>query len=329
MAWMETHALRREHPNALWEMAGAVVMFGLNYGPDRDPREILKQKMHGAISVYAQGDDYHDLIKGKLKRLGQWLAHKSASDLKVFVDTAPLMEKPLAEAAGLGWQGKHTNLVSREHGSWLFLGAMLTPFQMPFDAREVDHCGSCRACLDVCPTNAFIAPYRLDARRCISYLTIEHKGHIPRELRKGIGNRIYGCDDCLAACPWNKFASEGREQKLAARAENRAPALEELAALDQEKFRARFAKSPVKRTGRERFVRNVLIAIGNSESPSLIPSAVARLDDESPLVRGAAVWALSQLDPNGLRQLSAQRAPDPSPEVREEWSLALAERAAQ
>ncbi|MBS4084048.1 MAG: tRNA epoxyqueuosine(34) reductase QueG, partial [Rhizobiales bacterium] len=214
MAWMEAHARRREHPNALWEGAGSVVMFGLNYGPDRDPREILQKKTLGAISVYAQGDDYHELIKGKLKRLGQWLAHKTGEELKVFVDTAPLMEKPLAAAAGLGWQGKHTNLVSRARGSWLFLGAMLTALELPLDEREVDHCGSCRACLDVCPTNAFPAPYQLDARKCISYLTIEHKGPIPREFRKAIGNRIYGCDDCLAVCPWNKFAAESREQKL-------------------------------------------------------------------------------------------------------------------
>jgi epoxyqueuosine reductase len=295
MTWMETHANRREHPSALWQSANSVVMFGLNYGPDRDPREILKEKMRGAISVYAQGDDYHELIKGKLKRLGQWFAHKSDSALKVFVDTAPLMEKPLAAAAGLGWQGKHTNLVSREHGSWLFLGAMLTQIQLPVDEAEVDHCGSCRACLDVCPTNAFPAPYQLDARKCISYLTIEHKGPIPRDLRKAIGNHIYGCDDCLAACPWNKFASIGREQKLAAREENRAPSLSELAALDQDAFRARFSKSPIKRTGRERFIRNVLIAIGNSESPSLVPDVMARLNDESPLVRGAAIWAASQL----------------------------------
>jgi epoxyqueuosine reductase len=324
MAWMETHASRREHPNALWDGAGSVVMLGLNYGPDRDPREILKEKMRGAISVYAQGDDYHELIKGKLKRLGQWLAHKTGHELKVFVDTAPLMEKPLAAAAGLGWQGKHTNLVSREHGSWLFLGAILTQAQLPFDAREADHCGSCRACLDVCPTNAFPAPYQLDARRCISYLTIEHKGPIPRELRKPMGNRIYGCDDCLAVCPWNKFASESREQKLAAREENRAPSLSELAALDQETFRARFAKSPVKRTGRDRFVRNVLIAIGNSETPSLAPDAVARLDDESPLVRGAAVWAASQLmnaeEFAALRKEKSGKEKDDS--VAAEWSAA-------
>ncbi|MBX3535780.1 MAG: tRNA epoxyqueuosine(34) reductase QueG [Xanthobacteraceae bacterium] len=325
MTWMETHAARRAHPNALWEHAGAVVMFGLNYGPGHDPREILKEKMRGAISVYAQGDDYHELIKGKLKRLGQWLAHKTGSELKVFVDTAPLMEKPLAQAAGLGWQGKHTNLVSREHGSWFFLGAMLTQTALPLDAREIDHCGSCRACLDACPTNAFPAPYQLDARRCISYLTIEHKGPIPRELRKAIGNRIYGCDDCLAACPWNKFARAGREQKLAAREENRAPSLSGLASLDQESFRARFSKSPIKRTGRDRFVRNVLIAIGNSGAPSLVPDAVARIDDESPLVRGAAVWAAGELlSQDEFAKLAAEKFSEESDDgVRAEWSAAL------
>ena len=321
MAWMETHASRREHPNALWEGAGSVVMFGLNYGPDRDPRDILKQKMRGAISVYAQGDDYHELIKGKLKRLGQWLAHKTGQDLKVFVDTAPLMEKPLAQAAGLGWQGKHTNLVSREHGSWLFLGAMLTALELPFDGRETDHCGSCRSCLDICPTDAFPAPYQLDARKCISYLTIEHKGPIPREFRKAIGNRIYGCDDCLAVCPWNKFASESREQKLAAREENRAPSLAELAALDDAGFRARFSKSPIKRSGRERFIRNVLIAIGNSETPSLASDAIATLSDESPLVRGAAVWAASQLmSAKDFAALKEARAPaEADASVAAEW----------
>ena len=336
MAWMETHAARREHPNALWDGTGSVVMFGLNYGPDRDPREILNERMRGAISVYAQGDDYHELIKGKLKRLGQWLAHKTGAELKVFVDTAPLMEKPLAasfqdaqklaEAAGLGWQGKHTNLVSREHGSWLFLGAMLTALELPIDAREADHCGSCRSCLDVCPTNAFPAPYQLDARRCISYLTIEHKGPIPRELRKAIGNRIYGCDDCLAVCPWNKFASESREQKLAAREENRAPSLSELVALDDAAFRARFSKSPIKRSGRERFIRNVLIAIGNSESPSLVPDVIARLGDESPLVRGAAVWAASELiSGNEFAKLAKEKsAVENDDTVREEWNAALA-----
>lgn len=325
MTWMETHAARREHPNSLWDGAGSVVMFGLNYGPDHDPREILNEKMRGAISVYAQGDDYHELIKGKLKRLGQWLAHKTGDELKVFVDTAPLMEKPLAQAAGLGWQGKHTNLVSREHGSWLFLGAMLTAFELPLDASEIDHCGSCRACLDVCPTNAFPAPYQLDARRCISYLTIEHKGPIPRELRKAIGNHIYGCDDCLAACPWNKFASQSREQKLAAREENRAPSLSELAALDDTAFRARFSRSPIKRSGRERFIRNVLIAIGNSDTPSLAPDAITKLDDESPLVRGAAIWAAAELmSKEDFAKLAEDKSSSENDEtVREEWNAAL------
>lgn len=314
--------MRREHPNALWDRAGSVVMFGLNYGPDRDPRELLREKLCGTISVYAQGDDYHELIKGKLKRIGQWLAHRTGEDLKVFVDTAPLMEKPLAQAAGLGWQGKHTNLVSRERGSWLFLGALLTTIELPADSQEDDHCGSCRACLDVCPTDAFPAPYQLDARKCISYLTIEHKGPIPHEFRKAIGNRIYGCDDCLAVCPWNKFASVSREQKLSARAENRAPLLSDLAALDDATFRTRFSKSPIKRTGRERFVRNVLIAIGNSGEPSLVRAAISLLNDRSPLVRGAAVWAASQL--LNEKEFSALRgehfSQEPDEEVRLEWN---------
>lgn len=324
MSWMETHASRREHPRALWSGAASVIVFGLNYGPDHDPRNVLQQKLCGAISVYAQGDDYHELIKGKLKRLGQWLAHKTGDDLKVFVDTAPLMEKPLAQAAGIGWQGKHTNLVSRAFGSWLFLGAILSHTPFPLDTREQDHCGSCRACLDACPTNAFPEPYRLDARRCISYLTIEHKGPIPHEFRKKIGNRIYGCDDCLAACPWNKFAVESREQKLAAREENRAASLSELAALDGAAFRIRFSKSPIKRSGRDRFVRNVLIAIGNSATPSLLPDVLMRLDDSSPLVRGAAVWAAFQLmrkdDFATLKRDRLSRETDPS--VASEWSAA-------
>ena len=272
----------------------------------------------------ARGDDYHDLIKGKLKRIAQWLVAKTASELKVFVDTAPVMEKPLAEAAGLGWQGKHTNIVSRTQGSWLFLGVLFTNLELPEDDPEEDHCGSCRACLDICPTNAFPAPYKLDARRCISYLTIEHKGPIARELRPLIGNRIYGCDDCLAVCPWNKFAAEGREAKLAARDENRAPMLAELARLDDAAFRARFAKSPIKRTGRERFLRNVMIAVGNSGDRSLAGEASRLLEDPSPLVRGAAVWALSQLlsraEFAALAQSAVSAESDPS--VVEEWQAA-------
>ena len=264
MAWMATNAERRGDPRALWRQARSIVMLGLNYGPDDDPLAILKDRRRGDISVYARGDDYHDLIKPRLKNLGRWLIDHAGGDIKVFVDTAPLMEKPLAAAAGLGWQGKHTNLVSRQLGSWLFLGAIFTTLDLPPDEAERDHCGNCRACLDVCPTAAFPAPYRLDARRCISYLTIEHKGAIPREFRELMGNRIYGCDDCLAVCPWNKFAVAGREAKLAARQALRAPLLADLVRLDDAAFRLLFAKSAVKRIGRARFIRNVLIAIGNS-----------------------------------------------------------------
>src|SRR5438105_4238684 len=270
-------------------------MLGVNYGPDQNPLAILQQRALGAISVYAQGDDYHDLIKRRLKALARWLVAASGCEVKVFVDTAAVMEKPLAQAAGLGWQGKHTNLVSRELGSWLFLGAIFTTLDLPRDDPDIDHCGSCRACLDICPTAAFPSPYKLDARRCISYLTIENKGVIPHEFRKAIGNRIYGCDDCLAVCPWNKFAQRGRETKLAAREELRAPSLADLARLDDAAFRARFTKSPVKRIGRDRFIRNVLIAIGNSGDAALAKVTEQLLEDKNPLVRGAAVWALSQL----------------------------------
>ena len=274
-----------------------------------DPLAILKARRRGGISVYARGDDYHDLIKSRLKSLGRWLIENAGGDIKVFVDTAPVMEKPLAAAAGIGWQGKHTNLVSRELGSWLFLGAIFTTLDLPPDAPERDHCGTCQACLDICPTAAFPAPYRLDARRCISYLTIEHKGPIPRELRALMGNRIYGCDDCLAVCPWNKFAIAGREAKLAARDALRAPRLADLARLDDAAFRALFAKSAVKRIGRARFLRNVLIAIGNSGDASLADEAERLLDDASPLVRGAAVWALGRLDRARLERRAATRAP--------------------
>jgi epoxyqueuosine reductase len=295
MDWLAQNPERRADPRGLWPDVRSVIMLGVNYGPDEDPLAILKQRTRGAISVYAQGDDYHDVIKKRLKALARWLVAKIPSEVKVFVDTAAVMEKPLAQASGVGWQGKHTNLVSREFGSWLFLGAIFTTLELPHDEAEIDHCGSCHACLDICPTAAFPAPYKLDARRCISYLTIENKGPIPHEFRKAIGNRIYGCDDCLAVCPWNKFAQEGRETKLAARAELRAPELAELARLDDAAFRARFAKSPVKRIGRDRFVRNVLIAIGNSGQGAMAREAERLLADESPLVRGAAVWALGQL----------------------------------
>ncbi len=295
MDWLAAHPERRADPRVLWAGVRSVIMLGVNYGPDENPLAILQQRTRGAISVYAQGDDYHDLIKKRLKALARWLVATAGGEVKVFVDTAAVMEKPLAQAAGLGWQGKHTNLVSREFGSWLFLGAIFTTSDLPREEADTDHCGSCQACLDICPTAAFPAPYKLDARRCISYLTIENKGPIPHEFRKAIGNRIYGCDDCLAVCPWNKFAQAGREAKLAARDELRAPSLADLADLDDAAFRARFTKSPVKRIGRDRFIRNVLIAIGNSGDGALAVKAKRLLDDQSPLVRGAAVWALSQL----------------------------------
>jgi epoxyqueuosine reductase len=324
MDWLAARPERRTDPRGLWPDVRWVIMLGVNYGPDQDPLAILQQRAHGAISVYAQGDDYHDLIKKRLKTLARWLAANSGCDVKVFVDTAAVMEKPLAQAAGLGWQGKHTNLVSREFGSWLFLGAIFTATDLPRDDGDTDHCGSCRACLDICPTAAFPAPYKLDARRCISYLTIESKGPIPLEFRKAIGNRIYGCDDCLAACPWNKFAQAGRETKLAAREDLRAPLLAELARLDDAAFRARFAKSPVKRIGRNRFIRNVLIAIGNSDDHALAVEAEHLLDDASPLVRGAAVWALSQLEGPDDFEARAAKAVDAETDeiVRAEWRSA-------
>jgi epoxyqueuosine reductase len=300
----------------------SVIMLGLNYGPEHDPLAALQQRNRGAVSVYAQGSDYHEIIKPRLKELARWLVAAAGGNVKVFVDTAAVMEKPLAAAAGLGWQGKHTNLVSRQFGSWLFLGAIFTTLELPPDDAEPDSCGSCRACLDVCPTAAFPASYRLDARRCISYLTIEHKGPIPRELRPLMGNRIYGCDDCLAVCPWNKFAQAGREAKLASRAELHAPKLAELAQLDDAAFRARFAKTAVKRTGRDRLVRNVLIAIGNSDDASLVPQAERLLSDASPLVRGAAVWALGRLDPNRLAAHSAARDSETDAAVEDEWAAA-------
>jgi len=325
MLWMAANAERRGDPRALWPDVRSIVMLGLNYGPDEDPLAILKERDRGDISVYARGDDYHDIIKPRLKTLGRWIIEAAGGDVKVFVDTAAVMEKPLAQAAGIGWQGKHTNLVSRELGSWLFLGAIFTTLDLPPDQAERDHCGSCQACLDICPTAAFPAPYRLDARRCISYLTIEHKGPIPHALRPLIGNRIYGCDDCLAVCPWNKFAKAGREMKLAARDNLRAPLLAELAQLDDAAFRALFAKSPIKRTGRARFLRNVLIAIGNSGERSLADAAERRLGDAAPLVRGAAVWALGRLDCTRLARCAEQYCADEADrDVIDEWSAALA-----
>lgn len=322
MAWMAATAARRAAPNALWPEVRSVIMFGLNYGPDEDPLATLKREDRAAISAYAKGDDYHELIKSRLKQVARWLIENAGGDVKVFVDTAAVMEKPLAAKAGLGWQGKHTNLVSRQFGSWLFLGLIFTTLDLPADPPEPDNCGTCRACLDICPTAAFPAPYRLDARRCISYLTIEHKGPIPREFRAAMGNRIYGCDDCLAVCPWNKFAVAGREAKLAARETLRAPALAELARLDDAHFRSLFAKTSIKRTGRDRFVRNVLIAIGNSGDASFASEAERLLDDVSPLVRGAAVWALGRLLPR--EKIETLRRTDCDASVNEEWAAALA-----
>jgi epoxyqueuosine reductase len=320
MQCLATTAERRGNPEVFWPQARSVIMLGLNYGPDEDPLAILAQRERGGISVYARGEDYHELIKKKLKTLARWLVAAAGGDVKVFVDTAAVMEKPLAASAGLGWQGKHTNLISRDFGSWLFLGAIFSTLELPADHRNAGDCGSCRACLDICPTSAFPEPYRLNATRCISYLTIEHKGPIPRELRPLMGNRIYGCDDCLAVCPWNKFAQEGREAKLSARADLRAPRLADLARLDDANFRALFAKSPVKRMGRDRFLRNVLIAIGNSGDPALAAEAERLLDDASPLVRGAAVWALGELLPGERLMQFPQRQREADESVREEWA---------
>jgi epoxyqueuosine reductase len=324
MDWLKTTAERRGDPRALWSEVRSVVMLGLNYGPDEeDPLSILKRRDRGAISVYARSEDYHEIIKPRLKTIARWLVENGGGDVKVFIDTAAVMEKPLAQQAGLGWQGKHTNLVSRQYGSWLFLGAIFTTLELPYDAEDKDHCGHCRTCVDICPTKAFPAPYHLDARRCISYLTIEHKGPIPREFRAAIGNRIYGCDDCLAVCPWNKFAQTARDAKFAAREALRAPKLSELVRLDDAAFRAMFAKTAVKRAGRDRFVRNVLIAIGNSGDASLAGEAERLLDDASPLVRGAAVWALSRLLPRQMFSALSQRYKDSDAAVREEWAATL------
>ena len=323
MDWLAANAERRGDPLVFWPNARSVIMLGLNYGPDDDPLAVLAQRECGGISVYARGKDYHELIKKKLKALARWLIAHAGGDVKVFVDTAAVMEKPLAESAGLGWQGKHTNLVSRDFGSWLFLGAIFTTLELPADNRDAGGCGTCQACLDICPTAAFPAPYRLDATRCISYLTIEHKGPIARELRPLMGNRIYGCDDCLAVCPWNKFAQQGREAKLSARDDLRAPRLADLARLDDANFRALFSKSPVKRIGRERFVRNVLIAIGNFGDATLAPEAERLLDDASPLVRGAAVWALGRLLPREKLAGIADAHSENDQTVKEEWAVAL------
>ena len=295
MGWLRETARRRQQPRHMWDAAQSAIVLAMNYGPDHDPMDNLAATQAGNISVYARGRDYHDVIKGKLKQLAGQFAGRTGKAVKVFVDTAPLMEKPLAQKAGLGWQGKHTNLVSRTAGSWLFLGVILTDAILAYDQPETDHCGSCQKCLDICPTAAFPAPYRLDARRCISYLTIEHKGVIPGAFRAAIGNRIFGCDDCLAVCPWNKYAQRATELKLAAQAASRLPQLADLLRLDDVGFRQQFANTPVRRAGYERFIRNVLIAAGNSADPGLGQLVVGRLDDNSPLIRGMAVWAARQL----------------------------------
>ena len=327
MGWLAATLDRRRDPHALWPGARSAVMVALNYAPPGDPLAALADRRAGALSVHARNRDYHRVLKGRLKNLAGWVAARLGGEIKVFVDTAPLLEKPLAAAAGLGWQGKHTNLVSRAHGSWLFLGALLSSLELAPAAPSEDRCGRCRRCLDICPTDAFPAPYRLDARRCISYLTIEHKGHIPRGLRAAMGNRIYGCDDCLAVCPWNKFARAAAEPAFAARESLSAPRLAELAALDDAAFRALFSASPVKRIGRDRFVRNVLIAIGNSGDAALAPCAAARLDDASPLPRAAAVWALSRLlQPAAFAALRARHAPrEADPDVAAEWTAEWAD----
>ena len=324
MEWLAETEDRRRSPTAMWPQAKSAIVLAQNYAPDMDPLQRLEDRQSGVISVYALNRDYHDIVKGRLKTIAQWLAHETKAEVKVFVDTAPLMEKPLAQRAGLGWQGKHSNLVSRELGSWFFIGTILTSAEFEADAPETDHCGSCRACLDICPTRAFPAPYQLDARRCISYLTIEHKGHIAREFRQAIGNRIFGCDDCLAVCPWNKFAAVASEAKLKARDDLRAPRLHDLLELDDAKFRALFSGSPVKRIGRDRFVRNVLIAAGNSGDNTLAPRIERLLADPAPVVRAMAVWALWQLlsKQDAMRLREHYITAEADPDVRNEWEAA-------
>ncbi len=323
MIWMENRVDERVQPQILWSAVRSVIMLGMSYAPGDDPMALLEVSDRARISVYARGRDYHDVVKGALKRLAGWLAKEAGADVKVFVDTAPVMERALAQAAGLGWQGKHTNIVSRYHGSWLFLGAIYTSAELATDTPAHDLCGSCSACQDICPTAAFPAPYQLDARRCISYLTIEHKGPIPHDLRAGIGNHIYGCDDCLAVCPWNKFAQSAAANKaFLPRAELVAPQIADLLTLDDASFRSLFSGSPIKRTGRNRFIRNVLIAAGNSGDGALIAKVVMLLDDPEPVVRGAAVWALGQLDWDQFERERSIRLLDESDDgVKQEWAF--------
>jgi epoxyqueuosine reductase len=327
MAWMADTIERRADPRAMWSEARSALVLAKSYAPADNPIATAVPAHLGVVSVYARGRDYHDIVKSGLKRVARVLEAETRAPLKIFVDTAPLMEKPLAALAGLGWQGKHTNLVSRTHGSWLFLGVILTAAELPPGAAHPDHCGSCRRCLDACPTDAFPAPYRLDARRCIAYLTIEHKGHIPREFRGPIGNRVFGCDDCLAVCPWNRFAAASSEQRFAARTATDSPALATLLAMDDAAFRAAYAGTPVKRTGRDRIVRNSAIAAGNSGDAALLGQLRPLLADPSPLVRAAAVWAMARLaDRADIEQLAgAHLDAETDADVRAEWHAALEE----
>lgn len=331
MDWLGRNQDRRGDPRTLWPATGTVIVVGLNYGPgangeDPDPLAPLRHPERGCISAYSRNRDYHDVAKKRLKQLGRWLIDAHGGDIKVFVDTAPVMEKPLAQQAGVVWQGKHTNGVSRGFGSWLFLGELFTSLELAPDDSEGDYCGSCHRCLDVCPTDAFEGPYRLDATRCLSYLTIEHKGPIPTEFRRPMGNRIYGCDDCLAVCPWNKFARPATNEHLQARRDRTDPPLAQLAVLDDTGFRERFSGSPVKRLGRERFLRNVCIALGNSDDPALLPVVRERLIDEAPLVRGAAAWALGELAPGEAAERAALGRGDPDPAVAAEWTAVAGEK---
>ncbi len=324
MGWMATKADRRVSPKALWSDVGTVIAVGANYGPDHDPLarlEPARMAGQGNISVYARNDDYHDIMKKRLKSVGRWICENFACDVKIFVDTAPVLEKPMGQRAGIGWQGKHTNLVSQQFGSWLFLGEIFISLNIDPDDRAEDHCGSCKKCLDICPTSAFDGPYRLDARKCISYLTIEHKGHIDRQFRKAIGTRIYGCDDCLAVCPWNKFAQNTKEIRFKARPELEAPNLSDLIQLSEDQFRNLFRKTAVKRIGYVRFIRNTLIAIGNTEDATLVPLVEKRLMDHSPLIRAMAVWALNQLlDKTSFRRLrNLHSGSESDPNVKLEW----------
>lgn len=327
MDWLEETANRRSHPKQIWDDVQTIVMVAMNYGPDKDyqPLQALNKPGSATISCYAHHRDYHDVMKGKLKQVAGRFAARSGAQVKVFVDTAPVMEKPLAQGAGVGWQGKHTNLVSQKLGSWFFLGAIFTDMDLPADHNETDHCGSCRSCLDICPTNAFPAPYKLDARRCISYLTIEHAGPINIEFRKPMGNRVYGCDDCLAVCPWNKFASVAKEAKLAGRDAMKSPPLSDLLKLEDAEFRSYFSGSPIKRIGRNRFIRNCLIAAGNSGDCGLVDDVNAHLVDVDPVIRGASVWALSQLvSIEKLRMdYNENFTTEKDRDVQDEWALAL------